>query len=67
MQFSDFVYCVENPFVWGVLLLIGLRAIFTCAKEKDYAHLAAFIVVAVGAGYMLGAGFGIFQMPTVFK
>jgi len=67
MQFTDFVYCVEHPFVWGIILLIALRAVYTCSKEKDVAHLAAFAVIAVASAYMLGAGLGIFQMPTVFK
>lgn len=67
MQFTDFVYCVEHPFVWAVLLLISLRAVYTCSKEKDIAHLTAFAVVAAASAYMLGAGLGIFEMPSVFK
>lgn len=67
MKFNDFVYCVESPIVWAIILLISLRAIYTCSKENDIAHLGAFIAVACGSAYMLGAGLGIFQMPTVFK
>ena len=67
MEFRDFVYCIDSPWAWGVVLLISLRAIYTCAKEKDFVHLAAFLAVAMGASYMLGAALGFFQMPSVFK
>lgn len=67
MEFKDFVYCIDSPWAWSILLLISLRAIFTCAKEKDYAHLAAFIVVCAASIYMIGAGLGIFETPSMFK
>ena len=42
MTLNDFSYSITNPYVWGVLFLIALRAIYKCAITKDYAHLGAF-------------------------
>lgn len=67
MTISDFSYSITNPYVWGVLFLIALRAIYKCIMDKDYPHLFAFIVVAIGALYMLGAIFGVYQLPEAFK
>lgn len=67
MEFKDFAHSVDNPYVWGVILLISLRAVYKCAMTKDWAHLGAFLVVGAGSIYMIGASFGVFELPAVFK
>lgn len=67
MKLEDFAHSVDNPYIWGVILLISLRAIYKCAITKDYAHLGAFLVVGAGSLYMIGAGLGVFELPSVFK
>lgn len=67
MTISDFSYSITNPYFWGILFLIALRAVYKCIREKDIPHLLAFVVVALGSIYMMGAGLGVFQMPEAFK
>ena len=67
MKFEDFAHSVDNPYIWAVILLISLRDVYKCAMTKDIAHLAAFLTVGAGALYMMGAGLGVFELPSVFK
>ena len=67
MTIKDFAYTINSPFFWGLIMLLALRAIYKCAMEKDWPHLAAFICIAGGAGYMLAAGMGILALPEAFK
>lgn len=67
MTLSDFSYSISNPYVWGVLLLIAIRAIYKCVIEKDYPHLSAFMVVACVSIYMIGASLGVYQLPEAFR
>ena len=67
MTIRDFCYTVSNPWIWGIILLIAIRAMYKCAIEKDYAHTFAFLPIAVGSLYMLGVSYGIFGLPDLYK
>ena len=43
---------VTGPYIWGLILLLSLRAIFSSERKKDSPHAAAFIVVAIAAAFM---------------
>ena len=70
MNIHDFSYTIGSPIVWGVLLLLSIRAVYKCLfvdQEKDYAHAGAFIVVLLGSLYMLAAIYGIVPWPDYFE
>ena len=67
MKLSDFAHSVDNPYIWGVILLVSLRAVYKCAVTKDWPHLGAFLVVGIGSLFMIGASLGVFELPDVFK
>ena len=46
-MFEKFFHEVTGPYIWGLILLLSLRAIFSSVRKKDYPHAAAFIVVAI--------------------
>ena len=43
---------VTGPYIWGLILLLSLRAYLLFRAQKDYPHAAAFIVVAIAAAFM---------------
>lgn len=51
-MFEKFFHEVTGPYIWGLILLLSLRAIFSSVRKKDYPHAAAFIVVAIAAAFM---------------
>ena len=48
-MFEKFFHEVTGPYIWGLILLLSLRAIFSSVRKKDYPHAAAFIVVAIAS------------------
>lgn len=68
MTVQDFSYTISNPYIWGVLMLLSLRAVFKClmGEEKDYPHAGAFFVVLLGSLYMLAAALGILDLPMAY-
>ena len=42
-MFEKFFHEVTGPYIWGLILLLSLRAIFSSVRKKDYPHAAAFI------------------------
>lgn len=67
MKLEEFAHSVDNPYIWAVILLVSLRAVYKCAMTKDWAHLGAFLIVGAGSIYMIGACLGVFDLPSVFK
>jgi hypothetical protein len=57
-MFEKFFHEVTGPYIWGLILLLSLRAIYTSARKKDYPHAAAFIVVAIVAMFMAASSLG---------
>ena len=41
-MFEKFFHEVTGPYIWGLILLLSLRAIFSSVRKKDYPHAAAF-------------------------
>ena len=54
-MFEKFFHEVTGPYIWGLILLLSLRAIYSSLRKKDYPHAAAFVVVAVVALFMAAA------------
>jgi len=51
-MFEKFFHEVTGPYIWGLILLLSLRAIYSSARKKDIPHAAAFIIVAIVAAFM---------------
>ena len=64
-MFEKFHHEVTNVYLWIIILLVGIRGVYSCAKKRDYVHLAAFAAVIVIAAYFTAAGFG--WLPAGFE
>ena len=42
-MFEKFFHEVTGPYIWGLILLLSLRAIYSSARKKDIPHAAAFM------------------------
>ncbi len=51
-MFEKFFHEVTGPYIWGLILLLSLRAIYSSIRKRDYPHIAAFLVVAIVAAFM---------------
>lgn len=54
-MWEAFYHQTTGTFIWGLILLLSLRAEYTCIKKKDITHAAAFIPVIVVAAVMLAS------------
>ena len=61
-MFEKFFHEVTGPYIWGLILLLSLRAIFSSVRKKDYPHAAAFIVVAIAAAFWSASR--VYMLPT---
>lgn len=57
-MFEKFVHPVTGSFIWGIIMLLSLRAVYSCTRKKDYPHLAAFLVIALFSCYMFAQSMG---------
>ena len=51
-MFEKFFHEVTGPYIWGLILLLSLRAIYSSICKRDYPHIAAFLVVAIVAAFV---------------
>lgn len=58
-MFEKFFHEVTSPVVWGLILILALRAEYSCIRKNDIIHAAAFIPVIIGSIFMLASGLGI--------
>ena len=54
-MFEKFFHEVTGPYIWGLILILSLRAIYSSLRKKDYPHAAAFVIVAIVAAFMTAA------------
>lgn len=54
-MFEKFFHEVTGPYIWGLILLLSLRAIYSSVRKKDLPHAAAFVIVAIVAAFMTAA------------
>ena len=52
-MWEAFYHQTTGTYIWGLILLLAIRAEYTCLKKKDITHAAAFIPVLVVATVML--------------
>ena len=55
MTWEAFYHQTTGTFIWSLILLMALRAEYTCIKKKDIPHAAAFIPVLIVAALMLAS------------
>ena len=58
-MFEKFFHEVTGPYIWGLILLLSLRAIYSSTRKRDYPHALAFVVVAIVAAFMTAASLDI--------
>lgn len=58
-MFEKFFHEVTGPYIWGLILLLSLRAIYSSIRKRDYPHIAAFLVVAIVAAFMAASSLDI--------
>lgn len=58
-MFEKFSHEITGPYLWLIILVLSLRAIYSSAKKKDYVHLLAFIFVAAVAAFMAALALGL--------
>lgn len=63
-MFERFYHEINNPWMWILLLLVSLRAIYSSARKKDYPHLIAFALLALVSAMMIAASYG-FILPEL--
>lgn len=54
-MFEKFFHEVTGPYIWGLILILSLRAIYSSLRKQDYPHAAAFVIVAIVAAFMTAA------------
>lgn len=67
-MFEKFYHEINNPWMWVVLLLLSLRAIYTSIRKRDYPHLIAFALLAAFFVMMIASGYGFIlpELSTLF-
>ncbi len=58
-MFEEFFHEINQPVLWIILLLVSLRAVYSCIKKKDIPHAAAFFVVLCASAYFTALSFNI--------
>ena len=58
-MFEKFFHEVSGPYIWGLILLLSLRAVYSSLRKKDYPHAAAFVVVTIVALFMFAVAMDI--------
>ncbi|MDY6030005.1 MAG: hypothetical protein SPI71_07090 [Acidaminococcaceae bacterium] len=57
-MFEKFFHEVTSPLLWALILLLALRAEYSCCQKRDFVHAAAFLPIVIGAAFMLANGLG---------
>ena len=58
-MFEEFFHEINQPVLWIILLLVSLRAVYSCIMKKDIPHAAAFFVVLCASAYFTALSFNI--------
>ena len=61
IMFEKFSHEVTSPYLWLFIMLLALRAEYSCLKRKDYVHAAAFLFVIIIAAYFSAVRYGLLQ------
>ena len=63
--FADYVHPVTGKFIWGLIMLLALRGVYTNVVKKEVGHAAAFLAFLLFSAYMFASAMG--WVPAGFE
>lgn len=64
-MFEKFSHQITTPYIWIFILLIALRAEYSCIRKKEYVHASAFLAVIIISLYFILSMYGL--LPHGFE